>query len=56
MEIKNIKIVSWNARSLSCAEYSFKQAQLIYYLNSFEALLEDVCIQETWNNEGQNLL
>ena len=56
MEIKNIKVVSCNARSLSCAENSFKHAQLIDYLNSFETLPEVVCIQETWNSEGKKLL
>ena len=56
MEIKNIKVVYWNARSLSCVENNFKHAQLINYLNSFETMPEVVCIQETWNSEGQKLL
>ena len=56
MTLSNLRIVSWNARSLSCAENTHKQSQLIHFLNKYETLPEVVCIQETWNHEGQKLI
>lgn len=51
-----LNIISWNARSLTCFENKSKLYELYNYLDSFETSPEIICIQETWNHLGQNLL
>ena len=41
---------------MSCAENTHKQSKLIRFLNKYATLPEVVCIQETWNHEGQKLI
>ena len=42
MTLGNIRIVSGNARSLTCTENTHKQSQLIHFLNKHETLPEVV--------------
>ncbi|MEW8544912.1 MAG: endonuclease/exonuclease/phosphatase family protein [Candidatus Thiodiazotropha sp.] len=51
---ETITIVQWNARSL--AGYDSKIPQLLNYLETFTSTPEILCIQETWNHEGQQLI
>ncbi|MEW8548241.1 MAG: reverse transcriptase domain-containing protein [Candidatus Thiodiazotropha sp.] len=55
-KLDEITIVQWNARSLSGYERDGKLPQLLHYLESFSTSPEVICIQETWNHEGQKLL
>ncbi|MEW8088496.1 MAG: reverse transcriptase domain-containing protein, partial [Candidatus Thiodiazotropha endolucinida] len=52
--MNKITIVQWNARSLN--GYNGKIPQLLHYIESFQTPPEVLCIQETWNHEGQKLL
>ena len=52
--MNKITIVQWNARSLN--GYNGKIPQLLHYIDSFQTPPEVLCIQETWNHEGQKLL
>ena len=49
-------IVQWNARSLSSYDNWAKVADFQKFLESFEKILEILCIQETWNHTGQKEL
>ena len=49
-----ITIVQWNARSLN--GYDSKIPELLHYIESFPTPPAVLCIQETWNHEGQKLL
>ena len=49
-------IVQWNARSLSSHYNWAKVAEFQKFLESFDKIPENLCIQETWNHKGQKEL
>ncbi|MCU7800042.1 MAG: endonuclease/exonuclease/phosphatase family protein, partial [gamma proteobacterium symbiont of Lucinoma myriamae] len=51
-----ITVVQWNARSLCGYNSRNKKCEFYKYLETFSDLPEVVCLQETWNKEGQTLM
>lgn len=53
--LNSLRVIQWNARSLSGYGTTHKKAEFYKFLEKFETLPEVVCIQETWNSKKQNL-
>lgn len=51
-----ITVVQWNARSLCGYNSRNKKCEFYKYLETFSDLPEVICLQETWNKEGQTLM
>lgn len=52
----NIRVLQWNARSLSGIYNGNKIGELYNFISNMENAPEILAIQETWNHKGQNLL
>lgn len=55
-ESNSIRILQWNARSLSCAEDKIKIGELLNFIETSDQAPEILAIQETWNHLGKKLL